>query len=60
MSISQMKGYFKKSLVPYFKKIYTLSVGFKMKPERKKLFPVLKQKPTQLAERSNHSFLLSI
>ena len=37
MPMCQMAGYFKRT--------YTLSVGFKMKPIQKKRFPVLRQKP---------------
>ena len=48
-------------LVTCFKRTYALSIGFKVKPR----FPMLRQKPiskfaVKLAERSNHSFLLSI
>ena len=37
-------GVFQKSLVPFFRRISALSVGFKMK----KCFPMLRQKPTQI------------
>ena len=32
----------------FFRRTYVISVGFKMKPLKKKLFPVLRQKPTLL------------
>ena len=34
------------TLVSFFRRTYALSVGLKMKPLRKKYFPVLRQKPT--------------
>ena len=57
-------GLFWKSLVPLFRRIYALPFGFKMKPLRKSIFQCWdKTNPNfvaKLAERSNHSFLLSI
>ena len=55
------RGLFWKSLVPIFKRTYALSVVFKMKPLRKSI----KTKTNihfvvKLAERSNHSFFLSL
>ena len=55
---------FWKCLVPFFRRTYVLSVGFKIKPLRKKLFCSVKTKinpnfAVKPAERSNHPFLLS-
>ena len=57
-------GLFWKSLVPFFRRTYALSAGFKTKLLRK-AFSSVKTKANsnfalKLAERSNHSFLLSI
>ena len=41
-------GLFWKSLVLFFRRTYALSVGFKINPLRKRGFPVLRQKPTQI------------
>ena len=61
MPISQMEGYLK-ILVSFFKITYALSIGFKMKPLRKRLSGVnTKTNPNfavKIAGRSNHSFLL--
>ena len=38
MPISQTEGLFKKSLVPFIRRTYTLSLGLKMKPLRKRAF----------------------
>ena len=73
MLIFQTEG---KSLVPFFRKTYVVSVGFKMKclktwnyniivPCLKRAFSSVKTKANQNfavkpAERSSHSFLLSI
>ena len=55
---------FWKSLVPFFRRIYALPVGFKIKPLRKAFSSVTtKTNPNlsgKLAESSNHSFLLPI
>ena len=34
--------------MPFFRRTYALSVDFKMKFLKKKRFPVLRQKPTQI------------
>ena len=47
MPISQKEGYFD-TLVLFFRVTYTLSVGFKIKPLKKKHFSVIRQKPTQI------------
>ena len=55
---------FWKSLALFFRRIYALPVGCKMKPLRNALSSVKKKTnpnfAVKLAERSNHSFLLSI
>ena len=45
MPVSQKNGYFDNSI---FRRTYAISVGFKMKPLRKSIFPVLRQNPTQI------------
>ena len=54
-------GLFGKSLVPFIRRTYPLSVGFKMKPLRKNVFQCEdKTNPNfaiKLAENSNHSFI---
>ena len=40
------EGLFWKSLAPFFRRIYALSVDFKIKPLNR--FPMLRQKPTQI------------
>ena len=60
MLIYQTEGHFEN---PLFRKMYALSVGFKMKPLRKSVSQS-QTKPNlnfdrKLAERSNHSLLLS-
>ena len=57
MPISQAEGtVFEKTLVPFHRRTYALSIGFKMKPLRK----TNPNFTVKLAGRSNHSFLLSI
>ena len=46
--ISQTKSYFKIFLLPLFRRIYALSVGFKNGTSTKKRFPVLRQKPPEV------------
>ena len=46
MLISETEGHFEKSLAPFFKRIYALSVGFKIKTLKR--FQMLGQKPTQI------------
>ena len=41
-------GLFWKSLVSFLRRTFALSVGFKIKPLRKRIFPVLRQKHTQI------------
>ena len=62
MPIPQMESYFKNT---YFKRTHALSVGYKMKPLRKKRFPVLSRKPIfavnlakMLKEATIHFFLI--
>ena len=38
MPISQMDGYFENPIIPFFRRTYALSVGFEMKPLRKRVF----------------------
>ena len=45
MPVSQKNGYFDNSI---FRRTYATSVGFKMKPLRKSIFPVLRQNLTQI------------
>ena len=42
------EGLLWKSVVPLFRRTYALSVRFKNETSKKKLFPVLRQKPTQI------------
>ena len=53
---SLKRGLFWKSLVPFFRRIYALSVGFKVNSLRKSDLNFA----VKLAERSNHSILLSV
>ena len=58
-------GLFRKSLVPFFRRTYVLSAGFKIKTLRKKCFRMLRKKTNssfavKVTERSSHSFLLCI
>ena len=64
MPNSQTECYFENPWQRFLEELNAHSVGFKMKPQEK-AFSSVKTKPSpnfavQLAERSNHSFLLSI